>query len=64
MKHDYKKKIIALLNGDTTKQEITICDTYNCEPGFYRHEGKVINEAELSELKKYYNNTVIFMLKE
>ena len=62
MKENYKKKIISLLNGDTTKQEIVVVDTYGCPPGYYRHEGRIINEAELSELKKFYQNIIIFML--
>jgi len=62
MKNNLKSEIRSLLNGDTTKQEIAIVDTYGCPPGYYRHNGKIISASELEDLKKDFNNTVIFKL--
>ena len=53
-------EIIDLLSGDQ-KQDVIIFDTYNCNPGYYRHDGKTINEAELEELKRNSNKTIIFV---
>jgi hypothetical protein len=62
MKHNLKNEIHSLINGQKKRKDILVCDTYNCEPGFYRHNGKTISEAELIELKKGYNQSVVFNL--
>lgn len=63
MKHTLKKQLRELLNpGEKQKQDILIIDSYNCDPGYYRHNDKIISEAELNELKKSYHNTIIFVL--
>ena len=62
-KFDRKKEIRELLNpGIKEKQDILIIDSYNCNPGFYRHNDKIISEAELNGLKKNYHNTIIFVM--
>ena len=58
------EEVKKLLNGGTEKQSVCICDTFDCEPGYYRYDGRIIDEIELEELKKDYDNTIIFILKE
>jgi hypothetical protein len=62
MKNNLKKEIRNLLKGVKEKQDVLIIDSYNCDPGYYRHNDKIISEAELNELKKDFHNTVIFVL--
>ena len=62
MKNNLKKEIRNLLNGVKEKQDVLIIDCYNCPPGYYRHNDKIISEAELNELKNDFHNTIIFVL--
>lgn len=59
-----KSKIRDLINGSEQKQDIIIIDTFECEPGTYRYQDKIINEVEKAELEKKCNKLVIFALKK
>jgi hypothetical protein len=54
-------QIISLLSG-MEKQDIIIFDTYNCGPGMYRHNGRIINEQEKAELQKGCKRSIVFTL--
>jgi len=62
MKDNLKKQIADLLTGKKGKKDTIIFDTYNCEPGFYRYNGKVITLLEKEELEKDCKNSIIFTL--
>ena len=53
------KEVKSLLTGED-KVDIIIIDDYQCEPGFYRHQGKIINEDEKKLLEKRCNRLVCF----
>ena len=57
------EELKSLLNGDKEKTDFLCVDTFDCPAGYYRHDGKIISEAELNELGKDFHNTIIFGLK-
>ncbi len=61
MKNSLKNQIIELLS-EVEKQDLIIFDTYNCERGRYRHNGRIINEQEKEELQKGCKRSIIFSL--
>ena len=64
MKKQLKDEISELLAGTKRKKDLIIVDTYKCEPGFYRHNGKVISTAELEKLSSETNKLIILYKKD
>ena len=61
MKANLKTRINNLLSG-SEKQDIIIIDTFDCEPGTYRYQDRIINEVEKEALKLKCNRLIIFAL--
>ena len=61
MKANLKTRINNLLSG-SEKQDIIIIDTFDCEPGTYRYQDRIINEVEKEALKAKCKRLYIFAL--
>ncbi|MFA5298828.1 MAG: hypothetical protein WC389_11540 [Lutibacter sp.] len=62
MKKTIKNEITDILSGKKGNRDIFIADTYGCDPGFYRYDGKIYNQAEFNLLTMNCNKVIVFTL--
>ena len=63
MKKEIKEAISSLLAGKKRKKDLIIVSTFQCEPGYFNHNGKVINTADLEILSLTTNMLIILKKK-
>ena len=58
-KQKIKDQIEAILTGIDPVKELLIVDTHNCDPGFYRLNGKIINKVKFEEITQTAKKVII-----